>query len=55
MARKLISGICFILLIIFAAAFIFPVAVVLINSFKAKFSINASPFTLPVGDDFVGL
>lgn len=55
MARKITGAACFILLIILAAAFIFPVAVVLINSFKAKFSINASPFTLPMGDDFVGL
>ncbi len=55
MARKITRAACFILLIILAAAFIFPVAVVLINSFKAKFSINASPFTLPMGDDFVGL
>lgn len=55
MARKITGAACFILLIILAAAFVFPVAVVLINSFKAKFSINASPFTLPMGDDFVGL
>lgn len=55
MARKITRAACFILLIILAAAFIFPVAVVLINSFKAKFSINTSPFTLPMGDDFVGL
>lgn len=55
MARRVINTVFFILLIIFAAAFVFPVAVVLINSFKAKFSISASPFTLPLGDDFVGL
>lgn len=55
MGRKIINAVCFIFLIVFAAAFIFPVAVVLINSFKAKFSISASPFTLPVGDEFVGL
>lgn len=55
MARKVINTLFFILLFVFAAAFIFPVAVVLINSFKAKFSISTAPFTLPLGDDFVGL
>lgn len=55
MARKAADIVLYVLLIILAAAFVFPAAVVLINSFKAKFSINASPFTLPMGDDFVGL
>ena len=55
MARKAADIALYVLIIILAAAFVFPVAVVLINSFKAKFSINASPFTLPMGDDFVGL
>lgn len=55
MARKLLNIIFFLLLCAFAAAFIFPVAVILINSFKAKFSISQSPFTIPTGNDFVGL
>lgn len=55
MPKKAADIICYALLIILAAAFVFPVAVVLINSFKAKFSINSSPFTLPLRDDFVGL
>lgn len=54
MARKVVNTVFFILLVIFAAAFLFPVAVVLINSFKAKFSISTAPFTLPIGADFVG-
>ncbi|MEE1006459.1 MAG: carbohydrate ABC transporter permease [Acutalibacteraceae bacterium] len=54
MARKVVNTVFFILFVIFAAAFLFPVAVVLINSFKAKFSISAAPFTLPLGADFVG-
>ena len=54
MARKVVNTVFFILLVIFAAAFLFPVAVVLINSFKAKFSISAAPFTLPLGAEFVG-
>ena len=55
MARKILNIIFFLLLCAFAAAFIFPVAVILINSFKAKFSISQSPFTIPTGNDFVGL
>lgn len=55
MQRKIINAVCFILLLIFAAAFIFPVAVVLINSFKSKFSINQEPFLLPTSETFVGL
>lgn len=55
MARKILNIIFFLLLCAFAAVFIFPVAVILINSFKAKFSISQSPFTIPTGNDFVGL
>lgn len=55
MARKILNIIFFLLLCAFAAAFIFPVAVILINSFKAKFSISQSPFTIATGNDFVGL
>lgn len=55
MARKILNIIFFLLLCAFAAAFIFPVAVILINSFKAKFSISQSPFTIPTGNNFVGL
>ena len=55
MGRKILNSIFFVLLLAFATAFIFPVAVVLINSFKTKFSITESPFTLPLGSYFVGL
>ena len=55
MVRKAVNAVLLALLIFFAAAFVFPVAVVLINSFKAKFSISTAPFTLPLGTDFVGL
>lgn len=44
----------FILLVFLAFVFVFPVLVVVINSFKAKFSIASSPFTLPVRETFVG-
>ena len=55
MGRKILNTVFFVLLLAFAAAFIFPVAVVLINSFKTKFSITESPFTLPLGSYFVGI
>lgn len=55
MKRKLLDFAVYAFLVSTAAVFIFPVAVVLINSFKAKFSIAASPFTLPVGNEFIGL
>lgn len=55
MGKKIFNIVSFILLVGFTAAFIFPIAVVFINSFKAKFSINSSPFSIPMGDEFVGL
>lgn len=55
MLKRITDALLFLLLLAFTAAFIFPVAVILINSFKAKFSINASPFSLPLGNEFVGL
>ena len=54
MKRKVLNAVAFLLLIALAAAFIFPVAVVVINSFKSKFSIAASPFTIPMGAEFAG-
>lgn len=54
MQRKIINAVCFILLLALAAAFIFPVAVVLINSFKSKFSISQEPFLLPTAETFAG-
>ena len=51
---KLLDKILFILLIIMSAIFIFPVFIVLINSFKLKFSIASAPFLLPTKDTFTG-
>ncbi len=44
-----------VILLLLSAAFIFPIFVVLINSFKTKFSINLSPFTLPDSTTFAGI
>ncbi|MGN1088892.1 MAG: carbohydrate ABC transporter permease [Huintestinicola sp.] len=45
----------FVFLVILSAVFIFPVLVVFMNSFKSKFSIMGSPFSLPNSDTFTGL
>ncbi len=42
-------------LLLLSVAFIFPIFIVLINSFKTKFSINLSPFTLPDSTTFAGI
>ncbi len=44
----------FLLLLGVAALFIAPVVIVVINSFKARFSIATEPFVLPNTDTFVG-
>ncbi len=44
-----------IILLALSIAFIFPIFVVLINSFKTKFSINLSPFSLPDSTTFAGI
>ena len=43
------------ILLLLAAVFIAPVLIVLINSFKTKFSISQTPFVLPNADTFAGL
>lgn len=42
-------------LIAFAVVFMFPVFIILINSFKIKFSINSAPFQLPNIENFSGV
>ena len=38
-----------------AAVFLFPIIIVLINSFKLKFSIASAPFVFPTAETFTGL
>lgn len=45
----------FIILLAVCALFLFPVFIVLMNSFKSKFYISAEPFKLPTGETFAGL
>lgn len=54
MTQKFTDRLFFIILLIFSAVFIFPVFIVLINSFKIKFSIASAPFNLPTTDTFSG-
>ena len=53
--NKCLNALFFVLLCAFAVVFLFPVAIVLINSFKTKFNISTSPFSLPIGETFAGI
>ncbi len=55
MKSKLLNTFYFIILLCLSVLFIYPVFVVLINSFKLKFSIASEPFLLPTTDTFIGL
>lgn len=55
MKEKILDKVLFIPLFIMAIVFIFPIFVVLINSFKGRFSIAATPFILPNEETFSGL
>ncbi len=56
-ANKKTAGnvISFIFLCFLTVAFIYPVLVVFINSFKTKFSISQTPFLLPTSETFAGI
>lgn len=45
----------YIILFILAVAFLSPIFIVLMNSFKGKFYISDTPFAFPTSDTFVGL
>ena len=45
----------YVLLIFLAAAFIFPILLVLVNSFKSRLYVSTQPFAWPKGEMFVGL
>ena len=55
MSKKTFNVLSFLLLSIMAIIFLFPVAIVLINSFKQRFSISDTPFILPNTNTFVGI
>lgn len=47
--------ISFAFLLLLSVLFLFPIYLVLLNSFKSKFNIVGSPFTFPNEDTFVGI
>ena len=53
--RKVGRGILFILLTVLAILFLVPIIFIFINSFKGKFYISDSPFSIPMGKNFTGL
>ena len=53
--KWLVNTALYAVLILAAITFLIPIFVVLINSFKGQFFISSDPFSLPVGDLFVGL
>lgn len=53
--RKGVNVFITVLLIIVSVAFILPVIIVAINSFKGQFYISSAPFSLPNGETFVGI
>ncbi len=55
MKEKALNRLLFIILLFMALVFIFPVFIVLINSFKIRFSIASNPFEFPNADTFTGL
>lgn len=53
--KRAYGGVYFALLLILSAVFLFPIYLVLMNSFKSKFNIVGTPFEFPNKDTFVGL
>jgi raffinose/stachyose/melibiose transport system permease protein len=48
-------GFFYAILVGLTAVFIFPILLVLINSFKSRLYVSTTPFSFPAGDMFVGL
>ena len=55
MKEKTINAILFVIMLFLLVIFLFPIGFILINSFKGKFFISDSPFSLPKGETFAGL
>ena len=53
--RRAWDGFTFLLLCLLSAAFLLPIFVVLLNSFKGQFYIADDPFSLPNSQTFAGL
>lgn len=55
MKSKISDWFSFVFLLLLSFVFIFPIYLVVINSFKSKFNIIGEPFSFPNEDTFVGL
>ena len=55
MKKKRINSIYFFFLLLLTVVFLFPIFLVLMNSFKSRFNIISNPFSLPSSETFVGL
>lgn len=55
MVKRINNILIFILLLALALVFISPILIVVINSFKLKFSIATEPFLLPTAQTFIGI
>ena len=53
--KKHKNKVIFLLLVVVSLAFLFPVFIVVMNSFKNKLYISAEPFSFPTADTFAGL
>lgn len=51
---KIFNGFFFAILLLISVLFLFPIYLVIINSFKSKFNIVGTPFEFPNEDTFVG-
>ncbi len=51
---KIFNGFSFVTLLLLSVLFLFPIYLVIINSFKSKFNIVGTPFKFPNEDTFVG-
>lgn len=55
MKKKRTNSIYFFFLLLLTVVFLFPIFLVLMNSFKSRFNIISNPFSLPSSETFVGL
>ncbi len=52
--RKMSNGFSFTILLLLSFIFLFPIYLVIVNSFKSKFNIIGEPFSFPNQETFVG-
>ena len=53
-SKRVYNVFLYVLLLFLSLVFLSPVIIVLLNSFKSRFSISQEPFLLPNGETFTG-